>query len=344
MQRFTRFSAVLLSLLPGLILSAGAGRAAEPDDFYRGKTITVVVALGSSGSYALYAQLMQQQFGKFIPGKPAVVPQFMPGGGGTKGANYLYNVAPRDGTYLGMLSDYTSVAQVVRPKAVKYDVRDFAWIGLFVPSNPVIMVMASSGVRTIEDAMKRELVMGTTGKSAPGYVNMKVMNDVIGTRFKIIAGYKDTGASELAMERGEVAGGSSAWISWVARQGAWLAAGKIIPLVQIGFTRVRQLADVPTLIELAKNDVDRQLLTFISGGGALGRSVTAPPGIPADRVAMLRRAFDRMVGDSAFIAEAKKRHLALEPSSGEALQAAVKRSATVSPAVAARARAIVNEH
>jgi hypothetical protein len=146
------------------------------------------------------------------------------------------------------------------------------------------------------------------------------------------------------MARGEVAGGSSAWISWVARHGAWLAEGKIVPLVQIGFTRVHQLASVPTLIELAKNDADRQLLTFISGGGALGRSVTAPPGIPADRVATLRRAFDRMVGDSAFIAEAKKRHLALEPSSGEALQAAVKRSATVSPAVAARARAIVNEH
>lgn len=338
-----RQSRNIVSIAAALFV-AGPGATAQADpiaDFYKEKTITIVVATGPAGSYSLFAQLMMRHIQGKIPGKPKIVPNYMPGGGGTKAANYLYNVAQKDGSAIGMPLDYTVNAQLLRPTGVKYQAERFNWIGRFIPSNPVVVVMRESGVRTVEDAKKRELVMASTGKAAPSYINMSIMNSMFGTRFKIIPGYKDRSTVESAMERGEVAGSSAGWENWTSVHQDWIDSGRIIPLVQVGLVRLRDLAKVPTLIELAKNDDDRKLLEVISSGGALGRSVTSPPGIPKERVQALRRAFDAMVHDPEFVADARKRRIDVEPETGEWLQKVVSGAVAAPPAVIKRARSLI---
>jgi tripartite-type tricarboxylate transporter receptor subunit TctC len=342
MQRWSRSFAAIPAVLAAGALSATAPAQADPiADFYKDKTVTIVVATGPAGSYSLFAQLMMRHIQDKIPGRPKVVPAYMPGGGGTKAANYLYNVSLKDGSAVGMLLDYTVNAQLLRPTGVKYRAERFNWIGRFIPSNPVIVVMRESGVATIADARKRELVMASTGKAAPSYINMSLMNSLFGTRFKIIPGYKDRSTVESAMERGEVAGSSAGWENWTSVHQDWVDSGRIIPLVQVGLVRLRDLPKVPTLIDLATNDADRTLLELISSGGALGRSVTSPPGLPKARVQALRRAFDAMVRDPAFVADAKKRRIAVEPETGEWLQDIVGRAVAAPPAVIERARSLL---
>jgi len=341
MLRQSRCLAFVSTILSAAALSAMATAQADPiADFYKEKTVTIVVATGPAGSYSLFAQLMMRHIQDQIPGKPKIVPNYMPGGGGTKAANYLYNVAQKDGSAIGMLLDYTVNAQLLRPTGVKYQAERFNWIGRFIPSNPVIVVMRESGVRTVEDTTKRELVMASTGKAAPSYINMSIMNALFGTKFKIIPGYKDRSTVESAMERGEVSGSSAGWENWTSVHQDWIDSGRIIPLVQVGLTRLRDLPKVPTLIELAKNDADRKLLEVISSGGALGRSVAAPPDVPAARVQALRRAFDAMVREPEFVADAKKRRIDVEPETGQWLQGIVSSAVAVPPAVIGRARAL----
>lgn len=332
----------LLTMSSAVLVLAGAGaaQAQSPAEFFKGKTISVVISGGAGGSYALYGQLLVDHYPRFLPGAPKMVAQFMPGGGGTKAANYLYNVAPKDGTSVGILYDTTGIAQVLRPAGIKYDVRKFNWIGQFVPLNTVIAVTAESGARTIADAQKRELIMGSTGRSAPSFINMSVANALIGTKFKIITGYKDTASTELAMERGETHGGSAAWMNWRARHSAWIESGRLVPLVQVALKRMKDLPNVPTLLELAKNDSDRQLIEFIAAGGATGRTVAAPPDVPPERVEAMRRAFDAMVADARFVSEAKQRKLDVDPDTGEETQKLLARTVSIPEEVVKRANAI----
>lgn len=320
--------------------SVSVGFAESVAGFYQGKTVTVVISGGAGGSYALYGQLSADFMQKHIPGNPKLVPQFMPGGGGAKAANYLYNVASKDGTVIAVLYDTTALAQVLRPTAAKYDVKQMAWLGQFVSFSTVITVMAESGARTVADARAKELIMGSTGRSAPSFINMSTANAVAGTRFKIVTGYPDTASTELAMERGEVHGASAGWMNWKARHSGWLASGRLIPLIQVSLKRHHELPEVPTLIELTGNDRDRDLAEFVSAGGALGRTLAAPPGVPSARVEALRRAFDAMVADPEFLAAAKQRKLDIEPDTGEAVQALAERIVSVKPDVLERARTI----
>ena len=271
------FSDRVACVSAALILSfavTGVAAAQSVADFYKDKQVKVVVGFGSGGGYSKYCFQLLRYLPEQVPGKPTMTCQFMSGGGGVKAANYLMNAAPHDGSVLGMLSDFMTVAQLLEPKKVKYDTRKFTYIGVMVPANPVLMAWHTAPVKTLDELMKKRLVVGIVGKLGMDGINTSILNG------KQVTGYKGTGPIAIAMEKGEVQGSMSSWVSWKSRSMRWIKSGKIVPIVQVGLKKASDLPNVPLMVDLAKNDDDRKLLTFISGGGPFGRSLIAPPGVP----------------------------------------------------------------
>lgn len=328
----------VLALL--LIAMASPARAQSGAPFYSGKTINILIAAGEGGAYSLYGQLAAEYLRKLIPGNPTVVVQSMPGAGGIKATDYLANVAPKDGTSLGMLLDLAAATQVLQPRSVHYDLSKFSVVGSFVTDNPVVMVRGDTGVRSFADMKKKTVIIGASGKGSQTYVHPALLKDVLGANIKIVTGYRGSADISLALERGEVQGQSATWVSWRARHLDWIKQGKIIPIVQVGLKKESDLPSVPLMLELATTDEDRQVLELMSSGSQIGRALFAPPGVPPDRIATLRAAFDAMVNDPGFREAAAKRKLVVAPTSGSDVQAIVQRVVSYSPAVIKRARAV----
>ena len=244
----------------------------------------------------------------------------MPGAGGLVAANWMAKLAPQDGTTLFMIAQPHAPGQAMALPNIQFDVRAFHWIGNTIDTPNVVNAWHTSDVRTIEDAMKRELVLGgTTGTNSVVYP--AVLNALVGTRFKVVTGYPGGGELNLAMERGEIQGrGSNSWAAWKSTKQQWLAEKKIIILVQVALKRAPDLPDVPLLLELAKNDFDRKVLTFLSADTAISRAVVTTPNVPRERVEALRRAFDATMKDKAFLAEAAEARMDIVPSTGEVAQ------------------------
>ncbi|MDA1327287.1 MAG: tripartite tricarboxylate transporter substrate-binding protein, partial [Proteobacteria bacterium] len=259
---------------------SGGAAAQSVADFYKGKQVKVIVGFGSGGGYSKYCFLLLRYLPAQVPGNPTMTCQFMSGGGGVKAANYMQNAGPRDGSVIGMLSDYMTVAQLLDPKKIKYDTRQFTYIGVMVPANPVLMAWHTSPVKTLEALRKNQLIVGLVGKLGMDGINTSILNQFLGTRLKQVLGYKGTGPIAIAMEKGEVQASISSWVSWKSRSMQWIESGKIVPIVQVGLKKASDLPDVPLMVDFAKNAEDRSLLEFISGGGPFGRSVIAPPGMP----------------------------------------------------------------
>jgi len=297
-------------------------------DFYAGKRINVVIGFGSGGGYDQYARVFARHMGDFIPGKPTLVPQSMPGAGSRKAANWLYNVAPKDGTTLAMLGQNTATDQALKAEGVQFDVRNFFWIGNMVVVNNTLAVWHTSGVKTIEEATKKQLNIGGTGAASPSVIYPQVANNLLGTKFKIIAGYPGGGDVNLAMERGELDGrGSNSWASWKSTQADWLRDKKVNILFQVGPAREPDLPDVPLLTELAKTPDQKKVFEVLSADVSVGRPFLTTPGVPATRVAALRKAFDDTIKSKPFLADAEKMKMDISPMSGVELQKIV--SATV---------------
>lgn len=320
------------------VIAASSAPAQQP--FYAGKTISILVGAGEGGAYSLYAQLAADHLRKLLPGNPTVVAQSMTGAGGIRATDYLANVAPKDGTALGMLLDLAAATQVLQPKAVRYDLSKFSVIGSFVTDNPVIMVRGDTGVRSFADLKTKSIVVGASGKGSQTYVHPALLKDVLGAQIKIVTGYRGSADISLAMERGEVQGQSATWVSWKARHADWIREKRIIPIVQVGLKKESDLPDVPLMLELATNDDDRQVLELMSSGSQIGRALFAPPGVPAERIAALRKAFEAMVIDPEFVAAASKRKLLVKPVPGPEVEAIIKRVVSYPPAVIERARAL----
>jgi tripartite-type tricarboxylate transporter receptor subunit TctC len=274
-------------------------------DFYRGKTITMAVGTSPGGDYDLRMRMVGRHIGKHIPGNPNVVGTNMPGGGQMLVANWLTAVAPKDGTAIVAISQNLAV-------------RQFNWIGNTTDTPNVINSWHTTGVRTIQDVMQRELVVGATGIASGSYLYPHALNRLVGTKFKIVTGYPGGNDVNLAMERGEVGGrGSNSWASWKSTRPLWLAEKKIFMLAQVGVKRNAELADIPTLQDLAKNALDRQVLLFISADTAISRPLVTNAGVPPERVEALRRAFDATMKDPDFLAEAEKAKTDINPMTGE---------------------------
>ena len=330
------FTAVAMAALP----APAAAQAVA--DFYRGKTITMAVGTSPGGDYDLRMRMVGRHIGKYIPGNPAVVPTNMPGAGQMLVANWLAGVAPKDGTVIVALSQNLATFQATGAAGVKYDVRQFNWIGNTTDTPNVINSWYTTGIRTIQDVMARELVVGATGIASGSYLYPHALNQLLGTKFKIVTGYPGGNDINLAMERGEVGGrGSNSWASWKSTRPQWLAEKKIFILAQVGVKRNAELPDIPTLQDLARNEADRQVLLFISADTAISRPLVTSAGVPRERVEALRRAFDATLKDPEFLAEAEKSKTDINPMTGEEAQKIAEATINAPADVLARAGALL---
>jgi tripartite-type tricarboxylate transporter receptor subunit TctC len=324
-------------LLTGTLLAStfvGSAAADDVADFYRGKRINLVIGYGPGGGYDTYARLLGRFIGERIPGKPTIVPQNMPGAGSRGAANWLYNVAPKDGTVLATLSQTTPTDQALGQSGIRFDAAKFNWIGNTVLVNNVMFVWSETGVATVDEAKRKQLAIGATGASSPSVLYPQVSNNLLGTKFKIVSGYPGGGDINIAVERREVDGrGSDSWASIKAHSSRWLNERKINILFQVGPRREADLPDVPMWSELGQSDEQRQILEVLSGDVAVGRPILTGPGVPTDRVQALRKAFDETVRDPQFIEAANKAAMYLNPMSGAELQQIVGRIVGPSPAV-----------
>lgn len=340
----TMFSASSIRLSPGFALVAAAcltSSAALAEDFYAGKNVDVIIGYSAGGGYDAYARLVARHMGKHIPGNPTLVPRNMPGGGGRVLAGYMSSVAPKDGTALATVDQSLPLQQALGDPTVRFDTRAFNWIGTPVADNNTLVTWNTSGVKTVEEAKQKEVVMGATGENTSAQYP-RAMNFFLGTKFRVIVGYPGGNDINLAMERGEVGGrGSNNWPSWKSTRPDWLRDHKINILVQIGLKKDPELPDTPLLYELASNDQDRASLRLLSTPVAIGRPLFTTPGVPADRVAALRQAFDETMKDEGFVKDAKNENLDVSPESGAELQKIVGEIlSTPKPAIDRLAQAI----
>lgn len=317
MQRCARF----LVAPAAIVLVQTSLSAQTPGDVFSGKTIAIVVGYDAGGGYDQYARLFANHASSHVPGRPALVVRNMPGAGSLRAANFLFNVAPKDGTTIGTFGQNLPMHQATGGANVEYDSPRFNWLGNFSSEINVVTVWHTTGINSIQDVMTRELTVGATAPNSTSFLFPTIMNNVLGTKFKIIVGYPGGQSIPLAMERGEVGGrGSESWSALSSLRKDWLKEGKVKVLVQIGLQRHPGLPDVPLMSDLAKTEEDRKVLELLSSSTAIGRPLVAPPGVSGPVVAVLRQGFDRAVRDPAFVAEAERAGLELEPASGEELQ------------------------
>jgi tripartite-type tricarboxylate transporter receptor subunit TctC len=339
MMHANRAVAAILTLLvswPGVALSQQS-----VEEFYRGKKIDLVIGYSPGGTYDLYARLVARHLGNHIPGKPLIIPRNMPGAGSRTAATYVAGIAPRDGTVLATADQSLALQQAAGDTRIKFDTTKFIYIGNPNIENNTTAAWHASGIKTIDDAKHREVTAGATGGSTSSQYP-KAMNALLGTKFKIILGYPGGNDINLAMERGEVdVRGSNSWASWKATRPYWLTEHKINILVQIGLKKAPDLPDVPLLMELGTNAEDRALLRLLSASTQIGRPIFTTPDVPAERVKVLRDAFDATVRDPAFLDEAKKENFDIDLVSGEALQKLVGEIVTVPKAQGERLRQII---
>jgi tripartite-type tricarboxylate transporter receptor subunit TctC len=250
----------------------------------------------------------------------------------------MYTVAPKDGTMIAVINNAIPLTQTLDGPGVRFDARKFNWLGSTGAKNSVTFAWHTSGVTSIKQVMERELTLGGTARGSDIVIYPTVMNAVLGTKFKIVLGYKSSAEVSIAMERGEIQSRSNNYSSLISDQPEWIKDKKINLLVQVGDKKDKRLPDVPLLTELARNDEERQVLSLISAPIALGQPYLAPPEVPAERIATLRKAFAATLADKAFLAETEKVNFEIEPISGEEIAAVVNRTINATPAIVAKAK------
>ncbi|MDB5569801.1 MAG: tripartite tricarboxylate transporter family receptor [Hyphomicrobiales bacterium] len=301
---------------------ATPGAADSVSDFYAGKSLNLIISTGVGGGLDANARLVARHLGAHVPGKPSVVPRNMTGAGHLQATNFMYNQAPRDGTHIGAILPSFALYQIIDGKGAQYDSRRFNWLGASDVDNMNLYVWSTAGVKTVEDAKRKEVLMGATGAGSYTVLFPTLMNNLLGTKFKNVAGYKSTNEIHLAMERGEVQGRAGNFFSSLKSGNAdWLRDGKIDILVQIGAERDPDFPNVPLLHELAPNEEAARILRLFSGEIAMGRSYLTTPDVPADRLAALQAAFAATMRDPAFLDEARKASIDVRPLGPERLKA-----------------------
>jgi tripartite-type tricarboxylate transporter receptor subunit TctC len=309
-------------------------------DIFKGKTITIVVstAEGGDGSYSGLARVIGQHMPQFLPDKPAMIVKAMPGAGNVLATNYMYNTAPKDGTTIAVINNSIPLHQALGGMGVRYDARKFNWLGSAGTYNSVAYVWHSAGVRTMQDVMEREVILGGTGIGSSIVIYPMVMNHVLGTKFKIVLGYKSVADIDIAMERGELQARTGSYAALLNNHTEWIEQKKVVILLQVGSKRDKALPDVPLMTELARNDEERQILKLVSSPIALGRPYLAPPDMPGDLVALLRKAFQETLRDPAFLADAAKLDFAIDPVSGEDVAQIVDETINAPPGIIEKAK------
>jgi len=323
------------------LLAAPATLADPVEEFYRGKTLNFLVGVSPGGGYDTDMRLVARHIVKHIPGNPTTVSQNMTGATGLVMANHMYRVAPRDGTVIALIQNGLPTFQALGRKGAMFDARQFQWIGSIAPTVETMIAMRASGIRTVEDATKREVIAGSNGASGITYMFPLMMNEMLGTRFRMVTGYQGSGQLNLAMERGEVEARNNSWSSVRATRQNWIKNNEIHVLVYSG-RKQKDLEGVPSFEELIKNEEDRLVARVITTGGRLGRPFTFAPEVPADRVAAVRKAFVAMLKDPEFISDTQKLNLEIDPISHEEMKQVIDELFAVPDNLKARAAKFFN--
>lgn len=315
------------SLVPAVAtIAVGLSAISQPvaaqavEEFYKGRQMEMIIGYPPGGSNNLFGRSVARLIGKHLPGNPNVVPRNMPGGGSLIAANYMYSVAPKDGSVLANVSPTVPLEATVGKKQALFKPAEFNWLGRATDAVNPLFVWHTQPFNSWKDAMTKEITLSATGASSTVAVYPNLLNNVVGTKFKLILGYKGSGTAMLAVERGEVAGHSTAFDAVKSQHLDWIRDKKIKILLQFALTRNPEMADVPTAIEIAENDEQRAVLKAVLSATAIGKPFLTTPGVPPERVTALRRAFDKTVADPSFQEEYKKLGISLYPITGEELQ------------------------
>jgi tripartite-type tricarboxylate transporter receptor subunit TctC len=312
--------------------------AAQDDDFYRGKTITIVIPIGPGGAYDAYARLVSRYMPKYLLGNPTMVARNMPGAGGVIASNYVYNNAPQDGTTLTIITSSFANEQVSGNPQIKYDAQKFLAVGRLLDTTSVLFFWHASPIKTLEDLLTKPATIAISSiHEVPAY-RLRAMNRFIGTSLRPISGYPAARDYVLAVERGETDGGTSTFIGLSQLFSAHLKEKKLLIPVQFATKRAAEMPDTPTVIELAKDTEAKQIFRQLVSNDEIGRSLFTSPNVPAARLRLLRSAFQAMLADADFRAEAEKLRLPLAPRSGEEMQQTIVDMFAVAPETLAKIR------
>jgi tripartite-type tricarboxylate transporter receptor subunit TctC len=329
-----------LALLASAAL-ATADRAAAQEEFYKGKTVEVLVGFSPGGGYDIYARALAQFLGKHLPGQPTVIVKNMPGAGSVTLVNYLLNIAPKDGTVFGTFDQSLIVAPLFGGEFAKVDAAKLSWVGSIAKGNTVCVTWHTSAIKNWDDLLKKPSVFGGTGRQDVRYTQAAMIKNMFGADMKIVTGYKGSSDLRIAMERGEVdATCGDSWTSLKSTAADWLRDNKINILVQFAIESHPEIRDVPLLIDKAQTAEDKAALRLLFGAQIAGRPYAAPPGLPPERLQALRAAFDATMKDPEFLAFTDKAKLEVDPVTGQEIEAAVRDIYKTPPEVIARAKVI----
>src|SRR5215212_10549576 len=314
---------ILLLAMSCALLTLSAARAQSPAEFYKGKTLSLIIPNAPGGSFDLYARLAASHLGRFIPGNPPIVAQNMPGAAGMQAANYLTSVAPKDGTVLSVLVPNITLAQILGVQSIAYNTRKFNWIGRIIATTATLFTWHTSGTKRLADLKARETLVAGTGPLSQAEINSTMLNGVVGTKFKLIRGYKGSGEAALAVERGEADGTLMPWEFLKSAHSDWLREGKISIVARYVRRAIPERPDVRSVYDLAETTEQRNVLNLFLGADEMGHPIAMPPDVRRERVDAVRRAIMIMVKDPEFLADAQKRKLDLLPGSFEELEKTV---------------------
>ena len=289
------------------------------EDFYRGRQIQLIIGVGEGGGYDLSARLAAMHLSKFIPGNPTIVPRNMPAAGSIAAAEYVYSLAPKDGTVLAMFQP-TYITEKINDTRRKYEYEKFTYIGRVDSSVLVGLAWHDSPVQSVDDAKKTEVALAAVAAAGTSATMPWALNRILGTKYKVVMGYPSSAAMGLALERGEAQGiGSTSW-DYLLTKREWLEEKKVRILYVIALQRFRDLPDIPTVMEIVDNPLDKNALKLISSTSSVGRALVAPPDNDKARTAALRAAFDKMAKDPEFLADAERRRMGSDTLDGQSLQ------------------------
>ncbi len=310
-------------------------------DLFKGKTITIINSTGAGGSYYNLAQSFTRHMPRHLPGQPSMVVKSMPGAGNVLATNFMFNSAPKDGTHIATINNSIPLHQALDGRGVQYDVTKFNWLGSTGTYNSVAYVWHTAGVKQVDDLYKKEVLLGGTGVGSSIVIYPTAMNNLLGTKFNMVLGYKSTGEIDIAMERGEVHARTGSYTGLRGDHPDWLAQKKVDIILQIGSKRDSDLPDTPLLTELARTDEERDILKLISSPIALGRPYLAPPGLPDSTVSILRKAFADTMKDPAFREEAQKLDHVIDPLSADEVTRIVSETINAPHAIIMKAKAVI---
>lgn len=329
--------------MAALLMSGAAAQAQDPPDFYKGKQISFILSAGEGGGYTSYARAFAPFFSAAIPGRPTIVVQNMPGGGGIRAMNHIYTNVPKDGTTIGLVHSSVPFAPLYGVKAATFDPRQMPWIGSLATASAMCVAWHQTDIKTWEDLSRKEFVVGGSGAGSQMETLPTMLNRLFKTNIKIVSGYKGGNDVFLAMERGEVHGRCGGLVSSIkSTRPEWFPQKKVAIPITIALQRSKIFPDVPAIVEFTKDEQTKQILQLALSPQEMDRPIVAPPGIPAERLAILRTAFHKAMNDPGFIAEAEKQKLEIDEVSGEDVAKVVARAYQVPKEIVKLANEMMN--